>query len=239
MTLAREYPEDPATLPALRAGLRDTFEEIRLRAAQMLGAEGEPVLLELSQLFGRDDDDVAGRAIAALGERFGLERAHTLLAHALRVRRPHTAKACMAVLGHAGGTEALQMLARVLAVEKGELAEAAALALGSSRRGSVEAVLIGALDHEQGFVCQAAAQALGRVGSPAAVLPLKEMEAAHPRDPDVRRAAREAVAAIQARTGGAGPGQLSIADGEPGQVSYPTAEAGRVSLPDGKERTTP
>jgi HEAT repeat protein len=145
----------------------------------------------------------------------------------------------MAVLGHAGGTEALQMLARVLAVEKGELAEAAALALGSSRRGSVEAVLIGALDHEQGFVCQAAAQALGRVGSPAAVLPLKEMEAAHPRDPDVRRAAREAVAAIQARTGGAGPGQLSIADGEPGQVSYPTAEAGRVSLPDGKERTTP
>jgi HEAT repeat protein len=208
LTLAREYPEDAATAPALRAALTDSYAEIRLRAAMMLGAEATEILLRMAR-DEKGDDECAARAVDALGERLGTDEVHALLNRALRARRLRTARACITQVGHRGGEHALPVLARILAIEKGDLAEAAALALGASRRGSAEAVLLAALHHEQGFVCKAAAEALGRVGSPAAVIPLKEMEAhTHPSEVEVRRAAREAVAAIRARTGGGAPGHL-------------------------------
>ena len=76
----------------------------------------------------------------------------------------------------------------------------------------------------------AAASALGRVGSSAAVLPLKEAAESFSHDPELRRATRQAIAGIQSRVQGASPGQLSLAGAEAGQLSLAEAEAGQLSL---------
>jgi len=231
LTLAREYPEDAATAAALRAALTDGDAEIRLRAAMMLGPEATEILLRMAR-DEKGEDEQAARAIAALDDRLAPDEVHALLSRALRARRPQTARACIALVGRRGGTEALPVLSRILAIEKGDLAEAAAHALGASGQVAAEAALVAALHHERAFVCKAAAEALGRVGSLAAVVALKDMEAhTHPSEVEVRRAAREAVAAIQARTGGGSPGQLSLAGGEAGQVSIAPDLPGRVSFP--------
>jgi hypothetical protein len=67
------------------------------------------------------------------------------------------------------------------------------------------------------------------------VLPLKEIEARH-RDEATRRAAREAVAAIQARLAGASPGQLSLAAADAGALSVADDETGRLTLDDPTRR---
>jgi hypothetical protein len=68
------------------------------------------------------------------------------------------------------------------------------------------------------------------VGTAAAVVPLREAEA---RDPSLRSPSRQAIAEIQARLGGAAPGQLSLAGGEAGQLSMvEDDETGRLSLSD-------
>ena len=73
----------------------------------------------------------------------------------------------------------------------------------------------------------AAARALGRVGTVAAVAPLRE---AAERRGDLRSAARQAIAEIQARLAGAEPGQLSLAGGEAGALSLADGEPGRLTL---------
>ncbi len=119
------------------------------------------------------------------------------------------------------------MLAKVLAVEKPELAEAAADALGATGDPSAEPALLAALGRPHAPVRAAAARALGRVGTTAAVLPLQAAEA---RDAAVRAVARQAIAEIQSRAKGAGPGQLSLAGGESGRLSLAGGEEGRLSL---------
>jgi hypothetical protein len=69
--------------------------------------------------------------------------------------------------------------------------------------------------------------ALGRVGTSAAVGPLREAEEG---DAEMRRAARQAIAEIQSRLAGAAPGQLSLAGGEAGALSLAEDERGRLSL---------
>jgi len=229
LALAREYPEHAATRDALRHALSDDDDEIRLRAALMLGPEGLPVLREMA-LRETGDESCTARAVEALGPELGGETAHALLARALRERRHLLARAAMVVLARVGDTEALRTLSRILAVEKGDLAEAAAVALGGSNRAAAEAPLVAALDHATDFVRQAAAQGLGRVGSIAAVLPLREAEEGYPGDTALRRAAREAVAAIQARSGEASPGRLTLAEGESGRLSLTEGNEGRLSL---------
>jgi hypothetical protein len=66
------------------------------------------------------------------------------------------------------------------------------------------------------------------VGTAGAVLPLKE---AAERDGDLRRAARQAIAAIQERLG-AKPGQVSLAGSEAGTLalSDPDDASGRLSM---------
>jgi hypothetical protein len=84
---------------------------------------------------------------------------------------------------------------------------------------------------EKNELAVAAAKALGRVGTAAAVLPLKEA-AEHTGDHDLRRAAHQSIAEIQSRLQGASPGQLSLAGDGAGQLSLATAEAGDLSLAD-------
>jgi HEAT repeat protein len=76
----------------------------------------------------------------------------------------------------------------------------------------------------------AAANALARVGTTAAVLPLKELAEHTSHHPEIRKAARQAIAEIQSRLPGASPGQLSLAGTEAGQLSLAQAEAGQLSL---------
>ncbi|MES1211295.1 MAG: hypothetical protein ABUL63_03065, partial [Acidobacteriota bacterium] len=69
-----------------------------------------------------------------------------------------------------------------------------------------------------------------------AVLPLKEAAEGFGRSsrgPELRKAARQAVAEIQGRlqgASGATPGQLSLADAEAGQLSLAQADTGQLSL---------
>ena len=92
-----------------------------------------------------------------------------------------------------------------------------------------EPALILALQREPMGLQVAAANALARVGSPAAVLPLKEAAESFHFAQDLRKAARQAIAAIQSRLPGASPGQLSMAEVETGQLSL-APEAGQLSF---------
>ena len=95
---------------------------------------------------------------------------------------------------------------------------------------AAEPPLILALQREQADLRVAAANALARVGSAPSVLPLKEVAEHSWLDREFHRAARQAIAEIQARLQGASPGQLSLAGGEAGQLSLADAEAGQLSL---------
>jgi HEAT repeat protein len=127
----------------------------------------------------------------------------------------------------------------VLAVEKGATAWAAARALAMTRDPSAEVPLLRALRDGPRDLRLAAAVALGAAGTAAAVAPLREAESG---DAEMRRAARQAVAEIQARAVGAAPGQLSLTGGEAGQLSLASDEEGRLSLaeaPPGGRRASP
>jgi HEAT repeat protein len=235
LTLVREYPERPATEEALTAACADVSDWIRVRAATALGERGRPTLLEV---VGRDDldDDAAAQAIGVLGHHLARERTVELLGRALRGRQMQTARACLAGLGGDGNADAIGVLSRVLGIEEGGLAVAAADALGATGSPAAEPPLIAALARDIPEVRVAAARALGRVGSAGAVLPLKEAEARHAGIEAFRRAARQAIAEIQSRLGGASPGQLSLAAAEAGTLSLVDDERGRLSLKPPEER---
>jgi HEAT repeat protein len=227
--LLETYPRHRATREALRAALEDPSAEVRLCAA--LALEDRETLTVIAQDEGSYDTQAA-RAIEALGERLAVEPVKEILSHALRARRLATARACLVSLGRKGAPAVIEPLRKVLAVEKGELAGVAAAALGHSGQAAAEAPLLLALNGEAGDARVAVAEALARVGTAAAVMPLREA-AERIRDGDFRRAARQAVAAIQARQSGASPGQLTLAAGEIGQVSLLQDETGgHLSLTD-------
>jgi hypothetical protein len=146
------------------------------------------------------DDAVSAEAVAALARALPLERTRAILDQALSRSRPETARACMAAFGKSG--------------------EAVA----------AEPPLVLVLQHEQADLRVAAANALGRVGTAAAVLPLKEAAERSWLDLELRRATSQAVAEIQSRLQGAAPGQLSLAPSDAGQLSLAQAEAGQLSL---------
>jgi hypothetical protein len=225
--LASTYPNHSATREALRRGCEDERQEVQLQAALHLFDEtGQATLLELATREW-SDDPVAAKAVATLGRVLSPDRALAILAHALRTRRLRTASACVDLLAETGGAAVVDTLAKVIRLESGDVAVAAARALGKSNMPAAETPLLAALTGDTPELRLAAAQSLGRVGTPAAVLPLQE---AVERDGGLRRAAREAVARIQARGSGT-PGQVSLAEGTEGQVSIADDEPrGQVSL---------
>jgi len=234
LALLREYPDAPATRATTRAACSDPSDDVRTRAAIALGDEGRSTLLEVARR--EDADDVAaGRAIAALHDHLTIEDAKEILGRALRSRRTETAHESLASLGRRADVTAVPVIAKVLAIEKGELAVTAARALAETGLPAAEAPLLAALERDAPGLRVAAAEALGRVGSAAAVLPLKEIETQY-RDDATRRAARQAVAAIQSRLPGASPGQLSLAPADAGALSLAEDETGRLSLDGDRKR---
>ena len=227
LLLARERPGDPATLAALRNACSDGSPEIRLRAAMELGEDGRDVLLKLAE--NPEDDASSARAMSSLGGKLPVERTKSILSKALHEDLPQTARACLEALGRHRAA-AIDVLAQVMAEEKGKLAAAAALALGTTGEAAAEPPLLQALQSEDSELREAAATALGKVGSIAAVQPLQEATERFWLDLDLRQAARQAIAGIQARLEGASPGQLSIAETEAGQLSLAQDGAGQLSL---------
>jgi HEAT repeat protein len=216
------------TRETMRAACGDPSDDVRVRAAIALGDEGRPTLLAVARR--EDSDDVAaGRAVAALGDHLTIEDARAMLGRALRSRRSETAHECLSALGRRADATVIPLIAKVLAIEKGELAVTAARALGQTGLAVAEAPLLAALERDTPELRVAAAEALGRIGSAAAVLPLREIET-RDRDDATRRAARQAVAAIQSRLPGASPGQLSLAPGDAGALSLADDATGRLSL---------
>ena len=140
----------------------------------------------------------------------------------------------------------MDALAKVMEEEEGELAAAAARALEATGSPAAEPPLILALQREQADLMilalqreqanlrVAAAKALGRVGSVAAVLPLKEVAERSWFDFELRRATQQAIAEIHSRLPGASPGQLSLAGAGAGQLSLATDPAGQLSLQPGE-----
>lgn len=75
---------------------------------------------------------------------------------------------------------------------------------------------------------------LGRIGSVALVPRLRALADDRLRPREMRRAAREAIAAIQARAGGTA-GELALAEGNAGAISLATSD-GRVTLDEHQDR---
>lgn len=208
-TLLGEFPAAGPTREATLAGCRDADASVRLEAALSLGEEG---LALLGELAGGEEvpEETAARAVEALGERLPPSEALAILSRALDSGRPILARA------------AIGAAAREEEAETAEAAEVAEVA---------ETLLLRALAHPEEALCVATARALGRAASPRAVVPLREASAAHPFDAALRRAARQAIAAIQARVAGGAPGQLSLAGEEAGRLSLAAEDAtGRLSL---------
>ena len=227
--LVHERPHDPATATALRPACADGDEEVRLYAARQLGAGGHAVLRKLAEEAG--SDSCAARAIRGLGLALAADEALQLLSLALPPRRYPVVVACIEALAGRGGEATVAALERIITGERGQVAVAAAKALGFPGLTGAETVLVGrGLAHENGDVRVAAAVALGRVGTVSAVLPLREIDTSGRWD--VGGAAREAIAAIQARLKGAAPGQLSVPAHEGGTVSLAT-DGGELSLDGG------
>ncbi|HYH44511.1 MAG TPA: HEAT repeat domain-containing protein [Thermoanaerobaculia bacterium] len=195
-----EFPPHPATRKALLAACQDRSDEVRLQAAVALGEKGDKTLSAL--VLRSQEDAVAARAVALLGERLPVPQVEAALVRALEARQGETARACLEALVHRGGPESESLLLRALASDDAETAVAAA-------------------------------RALGRVGTAGAVAALREERSIW--RPELRSAARQAIAEIQQRLTGAQAGQLSLAADEAGALSL-AAEPGRLSLNDAPGR---
>jgi len=229
LAMVHEVPHDPTTRVALHRACADRSGEIRVRAATLLGEDGRATLMEIASAR-HPHDEWAARAITQLGGHIPPKLVKDVLGRALHRRHPQTARACLATLGQMSWPEGVDVLASVMKREQGgELAIVAAVALGQTGRPSAERPLITALADGAPDLRVAAAEALGRVGSAAAVLPLKQAEARHEHETAFRRAARQAIAEIQARIGAA-PGQLSFTPSTEGTLSLVDDEPGRLSI---------
>jgi hypothetical protein len=224
LTLIQLFPQAPGTRDFLRVALLDPEAAVRLHAAKAVGEEGKGTLRALA-VDPRVDDAVAAEAIDVLGASFALADARAVAASAVGAGRVRTAVAAFSVVGR-GGSGEVPGVADLLSRTDGLVAVAAVRALAAIGGPSVEVPLVAALRAPEAVVAAAAAGALVTCGGVASVPDLKTAEG---RGGDVRRAARQAIAAIQARLTGASPGQVSLASAG-GEMSVADSADGRVSF---------
>lgn len=223
--LMEERPRHPATRAALRTALVDPAERVRLVAALTLRTEGRAALLGIA-CNPDSAEDVAVRAIPALGAHFPAEDAERALEEAIRTGRYEAAGACLDSLA-ARGPSGLAPIRGVLDGASETCAALAAHALGLSPTPEAEPLLVRALDHGSSEVCAAAARSLGRVGTVASVPVLRAV--AENGDAALQRIVRDSVASIQSRLSGAGQGQLALASAG-GEVTLADDVHGRLGL---------
>ena len=223
-------PKDVAGRIAANLG-REGEAGARLRGLLVLSREfpGHPATRK-ALLAAREDrsEEVRLRAAMALGE----EGRETLVE---LVTRTGTDDSCAARAISALGERLPEGLAQATlrralgGAGRPQAAQACLEVLGGLGRPADEGLLLEALRSDSPPVRLAAVRALGRAGTVAAVAPLRELDE---RGGELRRAARQAIAEIQARLAGAEPGQLSLAGGEAGALSLADGEPGRLTLSD-------
>jgi hypothetical protein len=191
-----------------RALLAEPHQPIRLLAAAQLGAEGHGVLRALAA-DSQVEHDLRLQAVQALGA----SREPDLAGLKALLQSPHPAAVhCAALAALPPSARALhEAVVSLTRSEEDSVRAAAARALGVLALPATEPVLLGLLADDSSHVQQAAAQALGVFASVAAVehlLPLAQALF----DTQLRQAAREAVARIQARLGDVEAGRVSLAE---------------------------
>ena len=129
-TLAREFGGDSRTPEVLRRACGDASDEVRLRAALALQAEGRATLADLVADVDTNDSCRA-RALIALGSRADVDSVAEALRRALPGREPATARACLAALQRFRRREAEPLILEALGSPNDGVAVAAALALRS------------------------------------------------------------------------------------------------------------
>jgi hypothetical protein len=230
LEVARLLVKPPDVAARIAANLRAEPEAgARLRGVQMLSREFPHHAATREALLAAREDasaEVRLRAASFLGE----EGRQTLVD---LVEGTGTDDSCaaraIAALGDRLPVERAEAALRRALGEAGrpQTAQACLEALALLGRAEAETPIREALRSEDDAVALAAARAIGKVGTVAAVAALRE---AAERSGEMRRAARQAIAEIQARLTGAAPGQLSLAGGEAGALSLADGEPGRLSL---------
>jgi len=171
-------------------------------------------------------DEVRLRAAMALGEE-GHATLRALLANV--AADDACAAAALRALGdRLPSGKVKNVLERVLKTDRKRTAQACLETLGGRGHPGARHLYIEALRYPDLAVMIAAARALGQVGTAADVAVLRQ-EAETWLPTQLRGAARQAIAEIQSRLSGAGPGQLTLAAGEAGALSL-AGQTGRLSL---------
>jgi HEAT repeats len=229
LEVARRLVEPDDVVERMAENLRREPElGVRLRIVGALGKVPPHPAARKALLTARGDrsDEVRLQAAVGLGE----EGDQTLAALVRKSTDDPVVARAVALLGDRLPPAEMQAaLVRALDTGLGKAARACLEALEQSGRPDSESLLLQALASDDAEIAVAAARALGRVGTAGAVAALREETSIW--RPDLRIAARQAIAEIQQRLTGAQAGQLSLAAGEVGALSL-AAEPGRLSLQD-------
>ncbi|PIE16487.1 MAG: hypothetical protein CSA66_07325 [Proteobacteria bacterium] len=211
--LCEEAPSDDDTARAVLAALKDEDPELRVMAAERCGLEG------FDAARGVALDELAPTALrvrttALLAQRYPERRAASLeTLDQLLSGAPDAVMAAALSGAHALGHvpqlgQLLTAASRAGADSGGPIARA----LGRHRGGPVERGLVDMLRISEPKVRVEVVRALGQAGSLRAVEHLRPLTSGLLANRGVKAAAREAIAAIQARAGGGEAGQLSLTD---------------------------
>jgi hypothetical protein len=242
LALKQAHGSDPRTRAVVTAALDDANERVRLEAALASGERGRDTLIALA-LDPAVEDDVAERALDALGTDLPLDRVEPLVRGAdidpeAARAQPLRTRAFLAALGRNPSAAALTLLQRLGRNAADAYGPAVVEAIVTGGRTGAEAALLAllapasavgllAVVSDRRRTQEAAARRLGAVGTVDAVLPLR---AAERHGGAIASAARQSVAEIQERLAGS-KGRLALTDTEAGRLSEATDETGHVSLP--------
>lgn len=218
-----------------RNALHDPVAQVRARCLELLAAQfSSHDVMRPTLRSALSDRDPLVRATAAC--HLGPEGRPVLLAI---VAKAQTAASTLAMAVRALGADLPpDLLARLLRLAGTRrhpgLTQALLEALPPTVGPAVAAEVLGFAQACPVDLRPLALATVGRIGSVAQVLDLRTIANERLRPNQVRRAARDAIAAIQARTGAAA-GDLALAEAGAGTISLATSD-GRVSLPEHRDR---
>jgi HEAT repeat protein len=228
--LLLQQASDRVRQRAIKRALEDLNPEVRLAAVKAMKSAGweEAVALYQDRKMPMRYRAEALRHVALT---FGRERAMPLIESALKVKSPEIVMTAVEAIGGWRHAAALPELAGLLSREPA-VVERVASALGRIGGDFARDLLLTTLGHPDREVRLAAIAALGRAGT-LEVIPVL----ARIKDFGSKAAAREAIAAIQARCGRDAEGALSLPrdSSQEGGVSL-SDESGQMSILDARPR---
>ena len=211
---------------ALRKALRDQDPSVRVVAAMGCGA-----VEVLADVVGSTRVSPRTR-VNALEGLVELDAATPdLLLPLLSQQPPLVLGAAARVAGEIGATACRRAVHAAISSTDPGVAAAACTALGLLGAAEDEQALRDVAVHGDLSARIAATAALGRVGTLVSVPSLEPFSRGLMTDGDLKRAARAAIAAIQARGVGTRPGGLSVVEDAGGRLSREEPGAGALSTP--------